>query len=436
MSQSKSALEEMFGSRIELGICAVGKNLNVLTVRGFTDLNKLSLISSAKVYDQFSENKGVQRELSKKHSEQAVRYAMQSISDDPEENPKAFPELILNVRDLSIIEFYDLNNPENTFDVADLSFDKLNGSAAVGVRIKAGDIDVNAEEPQISRVDGNHRLSATDLLRNSENPPENYPSVPFSFFLGLSALQEARIFLDINYKQQKMPPAMAAALEIMLTGDDKWKDSEKRALMIADVLRQEEHPFYGLVSDGGSTRGFREKFGKEPMMKINSLQSAVKIILDKSNTLKPTFADKPVVQLALIKSYYEAVKNVFPEAWEDKKSYILQQSIGLNGFAAFGAYLCDIAVANGGHTAEFFRPYLLAVRANLDLAKNNSLWNGVAGGRGATVVTGKLIEAASPENVANAMILDGVISPPPGIADLGSDDADSADDSVSKDEQQ
>ena len=87
----------------------------------------------------------------------------------------------------------------------------------------------------------------------------------------------------------------------------------------------------------------------------------------------------------------------FPDAWQDRKKFILLQSIGLNGFAIFGGEVLERAVADGGVSISDFERYLAPVKANVSLVRTD--WRGIAGAGGATEVANKLKIVASPAAV-------------------------------------
>jgi len=112
----------------------------------------------------------------------------------------------------------------------------------------------------------------------------------------------------------------------------------------------------------------------------------------------------PDLLLTLFNNYWLAVRSVFPEAWQNKKEYILLQSIGLNGFAMLGGKLIKDAVESGSkklHQSDF-EILLQAVAENVNLSKANPEWDAVAGAGGARKVYEKLVDELTPsaENIA------------------------------------
>ena len=102
-------LEAKYGEFIDLGMCIAGRNLNTWTLRGYQPIKTLADISGGDVYDETKNPEGTQRDLKGWHSKEALDYAMDSLFLAPEDNPRAFPEITLNVRDTSVIQLLDAN---------------------------------------------------------------------------------------------------------------------------------------------------------------------------------------------------------------------------------------------------------------------------------------------------------------------------------------
>src|ERR1700733_3605539 len=208
-----SFVQSKFGDTADLGGCSIGRNLNLLALRGYAQLGALSIISAPDVYDQVDNPTGTQRELKEKHARECLAYALDADALPAEEYPRFFPEILLNVRDTNIIELYDTDNPSRLFDFDSFSDPGDLDSATVGVRIHLKDLKFPKPimSPQISRVDGNHRLHGVDEMLeleykarddeeegDDEGDSDSLPTVPFSMLLNLNPNQEATLFRDIN----------------------------------------------------------------------------------------------------------------------------------------------------------------------------------------------------------------------------------------------
>ena len=87
------------GAVLDLGPCLIGENLNLLVLRGFARLDELADISAPDVFDMVANTKGTQRALKPKHASESFEYAMEALNQPPENEPRCFPEVILNARD-------------------------------------------------------------------------------------------------------------------------------------------------------------------------------------------------------------------------------------------------------------------------------------------------------------------------------------------------
>ena len=108
-------------------------------------------------------------------------------------------------------------------------------------------------------------------------------------------------------------------------------------------LQKEGRPFYGKVHLGGSKLGAKQKFGEAPPLTNRGLATAIVTTLEKCSQLTPRLfpaydPNDPVEEteariqeriasankmLNYLDLYWSAVRDAFPEAWDDKKNYIL-----------------------------------------------------------------------------------------------------------------
>ncbi len=96
------------------------KNLDTVCFRGAAPLAHLALASQADVFDQVTNPSGLQRDLSPKHASDAYDYARRS--PDPA-FPRAFPEIVLNVRDKKVLQREEIEAREDGTKLVRLSFD-------------------------------------------------------------------------------------------------------------------------------------------------------------------------------------------------------------------------------------------------------------------------------------------------------------------------
>src|SRR2546427_2690561 len=97
------------------------KNLDTICFRGDAPLAHLALISQSDVFDQVTNPKGLQRDLSTKHASEVYDYA---VKPKEEGYKRAFPEVVLNVRDQKLVKVEELfTDPSTGNKVFNLRFD-------------------------------------------------------------------------------------------------------------------------------------------------------------------------------------------------------------------------------------------------------------------------------------------------------------------------
>jgi DGQHR domain-containing protein len=397
---------QLYGPELDLGVCLVARNLNLLTLRGSARLDRIAVISEPDVADQIHNPEGTQRDTIEKHARDIFAYALNSMSATNTE-PKGFPDILLNVRDLAAVEFYNPENPDELIDFTSFGDEGDYSSRLLGVKVLLEQIHIPKQkrQPAISRIDGNHRLSGVELFLDDSDEPitrealEEMPFVPYSLFVGLDVLQEARLFVDVNDRQVGVKPADLANLEYRLTTTNELKsDPQKLPLYIAVQLAKDGGVFEKMVFSGGSRQGLNDK-GIKPLITINALRAAIAIQLRSGSVVyrSEQFGSNADAVVALVEKYWRAVKNTFPAEWVNKRDFILLQSIGLNGFAEFGGVLAERAGADGSAEIADFERYLAPIKSSVKL--DRSQFAGIAGAGGASVVANRLKSAASPAAV-------------------------------------
>jgi DGQHR domain-containing protein len=395
-------LEKHYGPYIDFGVCLVGRNLNLLVIRGYARLDKLAAVSAPDIYDEYKNPLGTQRDLDKKHAAACYEYAKDAFDEDPMTDPKSFPEIILNIRQPEVVELYEVDNPDNVIEFDSFSNDDEIENFLVGVRVlvRAIEFPHRLANPEISRVDGNHRLSGIDLkeiLEDDFNVPKI--PVPFSFYIGLSAEQEVHLFKDINGEHKGMDINHLTNIKYRLEGDELKNSKTGRYVWLAMQLSEDAMAFDGVVFKGGSKSGAKEAHGKVPPIKVNTLSGTLKTQITKATKTDNMFADDPDALLAILNNYWLAVREVFQLEWSDRSNYILLQSIGMTGFAILGATLMDTQVAEGNVSKQDFEDSLTAVKRDVDLSRTADKWKGVAGAGGGALVGQELIKAANNQAV-------------------------------------
>lgn len=413
-----SGFTEFYGSTLNIDTCLLGANLNLAVIRGFARLDVLADISAADVYDQVTNPFGTQRDLLNKHAKEATEYALKSVTSDPVSSPRAFPEIILNARDRNVVSIFDLSGEEVSVDSTESAPDE---PVAVRVSINGRSLDwpKPSREPQISRLDGNHRLSQIADLDDRDTDVE-FPFVPFALFVGLTADQERALFRDINANQRKMETAHLDTILYRLGKENLLLNTPGRALWLAEELIKPGEVFADKVFTGGSKAGTKKSQGYIPPIKISTLKTSVQttlrdaskleansfpiqLISDASQSESESAQYKQLERNAylvkeLLSRYWIAVREAFPQAWQDRSGYILLQSIGLTAFSQLGARVIEELVDDKSYEQSDFNVVLAQIASKVSLEKDR--FAGLAGLSGAKQVFLRLVEAKDANEAA------------------------------------
>jgi DGQHR domain-containing protein len=297
-----------------------------------------------------------------------------------------------------------------------LSFDSIDGiegsEQIVKIEIDLEKIDRSLSKPQISTVDGNHRLIRAFEMKQ-ENPELEFPCVSYAILVGLNENQETILFRDVNGEHKGMNTSHLAAisyhvepLEVLL------KHTAGQANWLAHKLCEKDQPFHMMVSSYSDKSVYKSQNIAVPPITLQGLKTAVQRTISKSEQLKqgldannasasslPQMAEAAAVGLS---RFWTAVKINFSDAWQDKKNFILLQSIGLNAFSMLGAEVIDRAVTQGKMTQEDFNLVLKHISAQVNLQKSN--YEGVAGATGADRVYKDLYTALSKDMDKTTML--------------------------------
>jgi DGQHR domain-containing protein len=411
--EQMTILTENYGDYVLIENCVVGRNLNLWQIRGFANMAVLADVSSADVYDQEDNPLGTQRDLKPKHAKEASEYAVESINAEPNLDPRSFPEVILNARNTNAVSVL-VEGAEIDFDSCD-DFGREPFIASIRVNVAEIEIPYATTEPDISRVDGNHRLSRVPKVGEREMDDE-YPTVAFALFVGLNNSQERKLFADINGKQVIMNTSHLNQIMISAGGDALAIDPKTRPLWFAKKLGQGAGVMADVVFTGGAKGGVKAKHGYVPPLNLSTLKSMVERTLKGIDAhvielLPPKLvedakagnaqATKDLLEGAeflagLLTKFWKAVKTAYPEAWQDtnKKKYILFQSIGSLALSSFAALVIEDLIRERKTDQESFNDAVESLRhGGITLEKSD--YEGYAGQTGTRKVFEALVSAKS-----------------------------------------
>lgn len=324
------------------------KNLDTICFRGDAPLAHLALISQPDIFDQVTNPNGLQRDLSTKHASEVYEYVSRPREDDYK---RAFPEVVLNVRD------------KKALTIEDIGLDDTTGLRAFRLRFDVKSMQ-SSDKVFVSRVDGNHRLWFAAGEDKSKREPILINS-PFQLHVGLTRDQEGSLFVDINANQKGLQTSHLALLQHRLTEEElEIKDHLDRWITVK-LTQDPESPWHGVVG-GGSTKGAKAQ-NLTRLVNFVTLQTGVSKTLSKSQYIKDF--NNPEVQYAIVKNYWKAVKNVFSSEWAAPKEFLLLKNIGVLSMSLLGGTVIDRCLAKGKADFSDMIYYLQQAKGRFD-------WNG------------------------------------------------------------
>ncbi len=341
-TRSKSALPQF---QVVVGTC-----LGYKAYRGFAPLCELAKISKADIFDQAKNRLGTQRNLSLQHARKAYQYVSGT--------ERAFyPEMILNVRDKSYVEFTPLQQ-KGKVQFGALGFTKD--------PTKTGKIIV-------SRLDGNHRLWFGDGHERGMVPI----SRPVSFCLLTieDRDKELELFRDINDNQMGMNTSHLQNITARLLGHKLLKVQNPALYIVQKLMKDKTSPLFGKVHEGGKVQKGATLSG----LTIANLTSAVRDMLGRSTKLGQ-FADADA-QYKVIKNFWIAVKKWLPKAWNNPRDYAIFKGVGLYAISYVGIEVVDRSLLKGRFSSDDMLEYLKQMPSESLASGGTAAYAGRGGGR-------------------------------------------------------
>jgi hypothetical protein len=218
----------------------------------------------------------------------------------------------------------------------------------------------------------------------------------------------------VNSKQRPVEAALLETQSYELLSDEEKILPKNLPSHLAHILSHEGGAFYNATFGGGDKTGSKNA-GLKHILKINTLRSTMETQVKSLPTnLRDALTGDAGLLSVLVNNYWLAVKYVFPEAWDDKKNYILMQTIGLTALAKLWGEQIVVNVLKDsqhkGKQVSDFAPYLEPIRAknlfnkNLtDSATGKLVYEGVAGIAGAEKVLKIIGSALTDLNVMLAL---------------------------------
>jgi DGQHR domain-containing protein len=364
------------------------KNLDTDCFRGAAPLAHLALISQPDVYDQINNPDGLQRDLSPSHASKAYEYANRAIDD---KYPRAFPEIILNVRDKKIVEIEEIQEAQHFFPP---------NTKLYRLRFQLDSLE-KSNKVKISRVDGNHRLyyAAGDKIRDPI-----LALAPFQLHIGLSKDQERALFLDINANQKGLNTSHLSIMRGMLTPEQEKIKHELDQWIAEKLSNDPESPWHGLIHMGGSKKGSRTQGLTRPTNFV-SLKNGVKRTISKSQYLRDLTS--PEAQYVIIRNYWTAVKKVFAQEWASAKEHMLLKNIGVLSMSILAGAILDRCMPRGKVDVEDMVYYLEQAKTRFDWSVSaepgDRSVKGMSGTQAAMIIAGEMASELHDESGENLM---------------------------------
>lgn len=184
-----------------------------LCLRGYADYKTLSKLSEA--------NKEVQRELIEEHKGEMASFLNKG-------DYRFFPEIVLSASLLSGNNYSEVEKLWSNIQSRETLNKKKVGNFSISVynhdsgdKNRIAHIQFDEEQIKLTRIDGNHRLSAADAVEQEFN-------VPFCLILCQNPDDENRfskvIFHNINAKQ--IPLSLEENLKVILDSEDVFPDEK------------------------------------------------------------------------------------------------------------------------------------------------------------------------------------------------------------------
>jgi DGQHR domain-containing protein len=337
------------------------------------------MISQPDIFDQVTNPKGLQRDLSPKHASEAYEYVHRAKNP---EYPRAFPEVVLNVRDKKVLKIEDGED----------------GTQVVRLQFQIS--DMKDGKVYVSRVDGNHRLfhAAGDDRRDPL-----LTDVPFQLHVGLSQDQERSLFVDINSNQKGLSSSHLAVMQNRLSPEEIEIRDHLDRWLASRLSKDPESPWHGTIHEGGSKKGTRQQ-GLTRLVNFASIQGGVSKLLSKSQYIHDL--GDAQLQYVVIRNYWQAAKSVFSEEWANPKDYLLLKNIGVWSLSILAAAIIDRCMPLGRVDSKDFARYLKQARNRFDWSKDATgerAVSGMSGNKAALIIAAAMAEELTDEAGGNML---------------------------------
>ncbi|MFA5185739.1 MAG: DGQHR domain-containing protein [Patescibacteria group bacterium] len=178
-------------------------------------------------------------------------------------------------------------------------------------------------------VDGQHRLAGLRIaLENDQAPQWADARLPVTILAGFSKFEEMVQFVEINTKAKKIITDLAMELMLDMSKNPEYKDKfiregsdwKFRATKIVNELNRDTNgTWYNAIKVPGDVKN------PKAVASLNSFVTSLKpLALGSFAYVKDV--DK---NIAVINTYWKAIRELFPEAFLEPKTYSIRKTPGL-----------------------------------------------------------------------------------------------------------
>lgn len=198
------------------------------------------------------------------------------------------------------------------------------------IKVKRNYIEFNESDVVAMVIDGQHRLAGFNYVSNmmkKENLMDSF-EVIVTIFIGLEVPQQAELFATINGKQK--PVNKSILYDLSELTENEYTELMTTHLIVKWFNVDESSPWFAKIKMLGTGEGniSQSAFidGLLPLLEDINLrkQSGKPVPIFRSLFLRQE--EEEII--AILYNYFKAFKEVFPNAWGDKK-YILTKTTGL-----------------------------------------------------------------------------------------------------------
>jgi DGQHR domain-containing protein len=305
------------------------------------------------------------------HSSDIVRIARVDVRDE-NTNPSGYQRHRDEARCRRIAEF--INKPTSTLPGSVLL--NLRGSATFVPDSEGsshGTLLIPIERGAAWIVDGQHRLGGFEYT-------ERQFALPVVFLENLPHRQEMLNFAIINDTQKGINTSLTLSLLGELReGADSWKIQAHD--IVYRLNRDPDSPWLERVNMTGAR-------GMHRPVNLASFANALKPLVRQRSFFQAMELDD---QVLLLKRFWSATRELFPDAWCEPTRHILLKTLGVYAMSEVAAYVFDLCAANGGDFSQRRMREYLSTLGGFDWHRNTSPFRALGGLKGSWEAASTLI---------------------------------------------